>query len=124
MPVQPFAITIDVGSDYESPSPVFVWYQPESLTPVDLSAATAIAYVRADPPGSPDIFAISSTPGANGAIALGGTAGTIAWNFTNEATALLPTGLSDTLNYLWWLIVTIDGVETTVLAGPVYALTQ
>jgi hypothetical protein len=126
MPVQEFALTIDVGSDYFSPSPAFVWYEPESLTPVNLSGYTAVAYIRADPPGSPDIVTITTTNNpVLGGIVLGAQPGTITWHFTGGATALLPIGLSDTITYLWWLIVRDPlGVQTTIFSGPVYALAQ
>lgn len=127
MPIANFALSIDVGSDYFSPTPVFVLYEPESLTPVDLTNYTAQAYIRPDPPGSPNIVRITtSTNPILGSITLGGTAGTIAWHFTGSATALLPIGLSDTVQFLWWLIITdpLGTTHTTVLSGPVYASAQ
>lgn len=63
-----------------------------SAVPVDLTGWSAELTAREVASSSDAILSISTTPSAQGSIALGGTAGTIAIAVPNVATASLPAG--------------------------------
>jgi hypothetical protein len=86
-----------------------------SAVPVDLTGWTSELMVRDVPSGSSLILSISTTPGPQGSIALGGVLGTIALVVPNAATALLPPG-----SFVHGLqMISPSGLRRVLATGPV-----
>ena len=82
-----YNFTVYQGSTWDQ---TFTWFQPDGVTPVNLTGCTARIQGRAKAAStSPVLFELTSTPAAG--LTLGGTAGTVrvviadelsdAWNF-------------------------------------------
>lgn len=119
-------LSFDLSLDQLADSTSYSWnvFQPDGVSPSDISNATARMMIRSVPSDPVPLVSITSTLSSQGQLVLGGALGTVGLNITKVATALLGVGAPRGLlscKYIYDVFLDLPtGKSVPIVSGTVF----